>query len=376
MTTPYYQQRNQEATVWVGNLEPQVNEELLFELFIQAAPVTNVNMPKDKVTAQHQGYAFIELETPEDADYAIKVMNLVKMFGKPMRVNMAAKDKKQEEFFANLFIGNLDPEVDEKMLHDTFSRFGAVISCKVMTEPDSTVSKGFGFITFDSFESADLAIEMMSGQYLSNRQIHCSYAFKKDGTKGERHGSEEERRLATQSGARNLRPKVDMSFGAMPARPAAAPTAAFTPQHMMPMNGGMQMPGMQMNYGGMQMNMAMMQQPNIQMQQMQMAQMAMQQQQQQAAGYPRPPPPPQHLVAAGRGLPPPPPAAFGGPAIHPDRVAMQQQQAFGAPAFPGAGRGMPAPPQFGSFPTPPPPPPQFGMGRGAPGAPPGLAAPQ
>lgn len=28
---------------------------------------------------------------------------------------------------ANLFIGNLDPEVDEKMLYDTFSAFGPIV---------------------------------------------------------------------------------------------------------------------------------------------------------------------------------------------------------------------------------------------------------
>jgi splicing factor 3B subunit 4 len=29
-------------------------------------------MPRDKVTNTHQGYAFVEFETAEDADYAIK----------------------------------------------------------------------------------------------------------------------------------------------------------------------------------------------------------------------------------------------------------------------------------------------------------------
>lgn len=30
-------------------------------------------MPKDKVTASHQGYGFCEFRSEEDADYAIKV---------------------------------------------------------------------------------------------------------------------------------------------------------------------------------------------------------------------------------------------------------------------------------------------------------------
>ena len=58
-----------------------------------------------------------------------------------------------------------------------------------MTEPETGASRGFGFIAFDSFESGDAAIESMNGQYLANRPVHCSYAYKKDGSKGERHGS-------------------------------------------------------------------------------------------------------------------------------------------------------------------------------------------
>ena len=42
-------------------------------------------------------------------------------------------------------------------------------------------------MSFDSFESSDMAIECMNGQYLSNRPIVVQYAFKKD-TPGERHG--------------------------------------------------------------------------------------------------------------------------------------------------------------------------------------------
>lgn len=44
----------------------------------------------------------------------------------------SAKDKHgEDEFNAKLFIGNLDQEVDEKTLYDTFAQFGAVLSAKV-----------------------------------------------------------------------------------------------------------------------------------------------------------------------------------------------------------------------------------------------------
>ena len=44
-------------------------------------------MPKDRVTQSHQGYGFIEFMSEEDADYAIKIMNMIKLYGKPIRVN-------------------------------------------------------------------------------------------------------------------------------------------------------------------------------------------------------------------------------------------------------------------------------------------------
>eukprot|EP00462_Mataza_sp_D1_P002894 CAMPEP_0175098702 /NCGR_PEP_ID=MMETSP0086_2-20121207/6013_1 /TAXON_ID=136419 /ORGANISM="Unknown Unknown, Strain D1" /LENGTH=282 /DNA_ID=CAMNT_0016372401 /DNA_START=13 /DNA_END=857 /DNA_ORIENTATION=- len=245
------QDRNQQATVWIGGLEDQCSEELVWELMVQAGPVVSITMPRDKITQTHQGYAFCEFLTPQDADYAARVMNMVKVYGKQIRVNKAAVDSKQQDeqgFSANLFVGNLDVDCDEKLLHDTFSAFGAVLSAKIVTE-ESGQSRGFGFVVFDSFESGDAAIESMNGQYLCNRPLNVSYAFKKDGTKGERHGSAAERLLAKESEARGMpRPKAAPTMPmAMPPRPGgAAPAGApggmiGAPSHPPPMPG---MPGM------------------------------------------------------------------------------------------------------------------------------------
>ncbi|RYG94457.1 hypothetical protein EON65_57475 [archaeon] len=42
------EQRNQDATCYVGNLDERVNEELFWELMLQVGPVVAVHMPKDK----------------------------------------------------------------------------------------------------------------------------------------------------------------------------------------------------------------------------------------------------------------------------------------------------------------------------------------
>lgn len=329
------EQRNQDATCYVGNLDERVNEELMWELMLQAGPVVSVHMPKDKVNGKHLGYGFAEYRSEEDADYAIKVLNMVKIHGKPIKVNKSSQDKKGNEVGANVFIGNLGPEVDEKLLYDTFSAFGGISQTpKIMCDPDTGSSKGFGFVSFDSFEASDLAIECMHGQYLCNRAIIVQYAFKKD-TPGERHGSQAERILAA-SQPQKPRPHTIFSAGQGDSTNAAAMGfAGAAPdfqylQYSSPMMMGMGM-GMGFGYPGMP------GMPIPGMQQMQMQGMGMPGMQMPGMpgmpgmGMPPPPPPPGPPMAPGMmyGVPPPPPPPSGG---------------FGMQHMPGAGVVPPPPP--------------------------------
>ncbi|KAG0592764.1 hypothetical protein KC19_1G279200 [Ceratodon purpureus] len=321
-------ERNQDATAYVGNLDSQVSEELLWELFVQAGPVVNVYVPKDRVTNLHQGYGFVEFRSEEDADYAIKILNMIKLYGKPIRVNKASQDKKSLDVGANLFVGNLDPDVDEKLLYDTFSAFGVIVTNpKIMRDPDSGNSRGFGFISYDSFEASDSAIEAMNGQYLCNRAITVSYAYKKD-TKGERHGTMAERMLASNNpNATKNRPHTLFASGP-PSLVGPPQLGQGLPPAPAQANGSM---GMGMN-GSMH--------PPAPFN-----------------GGPPPMPPPPQQGQMMQGLPPPPPQGYGGP--------MQQQQHHqnqGPPQQMQGGQG--GPPQWGN--QGPPmgmPPPQF---RGGP----------
>jgi len=184
----------QEATLYIGNVDQKIDDEILWELMVQAGPVASVHLPKDKITQNHMGYGFIEFKNEEDADYAIKILNMIKLFGKPIRLNKSSRDKRVNEVGANLFVGNLGEDVDEKTLYDTFAAFGLLLFAKVMRD-EKNETKGFGFISYDTFEAADNALANMNGQFLCNRPISVSYAYKKD-SRGERHGSAAERLLA------------------------------------------------------------------------------------------------------------------------------------------------------------------------------------
>ncbi|KAH8149316.1 uncharacterized protein LAJ45_06856 [Morchella importuna] len=197
-------EQDKEATVYIGNLDERVSDALVWELMLQAGRIVNVHLPKDRVTQTHQGFGFVEFISEEDAEYAARIMNQVRLYGKPIRVNKASADKqKTVEVGAELFVGNLDPMVDEKTLYDTFSTFGNLVAAPKIARDDQGVSKGFGFISYDSFEASDKAIESMHNQFLMNKEINVQYAYKKDG-KGERHGDQAERMLAAQAKKHNV----------------------------------------------------------------------------------------------------------------------------------------------------------------------------
>ncbi|KAJ1746102.1 Splicing factor 3B subunit 4 [Coemansia sp. RSA 1821] len=127
-------------------------------------------------------------------------MNMIKLFGKPIRVNMSAADRRTtQDIGAKLFVGNLDLSIDDKLLYDAFGAFGSMVQTpQIARDQLSGNSRGFAFVSYTTFEAADLAIQSMDGQYLANKPINVKYAFKKD-AKGERHGSAAERMLAAEA---------------------------------------------------------------------------------------------------------------------------------------------------------------------------------
>lgn len=76
----------------------------------------------------------------------------------------------------SVFVGDLAPEVNDFLLQETFRQFyPSVRSAKVITDPSTGRSKGYGFVRFASEPERDRALEMQ-GFNLSGRPIRVSLA--------------------------------------------------------------------------------------------------------------------------------------------------------------------------------------------------------
>lgn len=71
----------------------------------------------------------------------------------------------------NIYVGNLDFEVDEYDLKDIFEEYGAVKSTKIITDRESGRSRGFGFVTMEEQDEARKAIDDLQGATLENRKM-------------------------------------------------------------------------------------------------------------------------------------------------------------------------------------------------------------
>ena len=74
---------------------------------------------------------------------------------------------------------NLDKSIDGRALHEIFSRFGTIKSCKIETDSYDE-SKGYGFVQFDSEEAAQKAIDKLDGMLINDKQLYVGRFVSKE----------------------------------------------------------------------------------------------------------------------------------------------------------------------------------------------------
>ncbi|KAL0283308.1 UNVERIFIED_CONTAM: Polyadenylate-binding protein 8 [Sesamum radiatum] len=167
------------TSLYVGDLDFNVTDSQLYDLFNQVGQVVSVRVCRDLSTRRSLGYGYVNYSNPQDAARALEVLNFTPLNNKSIRVMYSHQDPSiRKSGTANIFIKNLDKTIDNKALHDTFSSFGNILSCKIATDPNGQ-SKGYGFVQFDSEEAAQSAIDKLNGMLINDKQVYVGHFLRK-----------------------------------------------------------------------------------------------------------------------------------------------------------------------------------------------------
>ena len=163
------------GSLYVGDLEPNVTESVLFEVFRKVGPVASIRVCRDSSTRRSLGYAYVNYHRAEDAERAIDTLNYTPITGgRACRIMWSQRDPYiRKSNIGNIYIKDLHPSIQSSDLYDNFSQFGTILSCKVEIESNGN-SKGFGYVHFEKKEDALRAIEGVNGIEFEGKKVFVS----------------------------------------------------------------------------------------------------------------------------------------------------------------------------------------------------------
>jgi polyadenylate-binding protein len=222
------------TNVYVKNLSENVDDLKLKEMFGKFGDIKSALIMKDD-QGRSKGFAFINYHTADEAQKAVDELNNKDVEGKTVYVGRAQKKAerevelkqkfetmKQEQMAkyqgVNLYIKNLDDDIDDDKLRQYFAPFGSITSCRVMFDSKGN-SKGFGFVCYSAPEEATKAVTEMNGKIINAKPLFVALAQRKEVRKAQLEAQFAQRKMLAGPavyGAPGAGPAVFYPPGAQP----------------------------------------------------------------------------------------------------------------------------------------------------------------
>ncbi|KDQ19815.1 hypothetical protein BOTBODRAFT_51205 [Botryobasidium botryosum FD-172 SS1] len=209
----YQGQQNKEDTtghfhVFVGDLSPEVNDEVLGKAFSAFGSMSDARVMWDMNSGKSRGYGFLAFRDKTDAEQAIATMNGEWLGSRAIRVNWANQKtqgampagggamgsrapgagtapapvnfqggplsyetvvQQTPSYNCTVYVGNLVPYCTQADLIPLFQSIGYLSEIRMQAD------RGFAFVKLDTHENAAMAIVQLQGQHVHGRPIKCSW---------------------------------------------------------------------------------------------------------------------------------------------------------------------------------------------------------
>lgn len=274
------------TNIYVKNIEPEVSDTDFRALFEKYGDVTSAAITRDAETGKSRGFGFVNYVNHENASTAVDELHNKDFKGQVLYVGRAQKKSEREEELrkqheaarqekaskyqgVNLYVKNLDDDVDDEKLREIFAGAGTVTSAKVMRDAgpersdspgsekdkenkketeegsekedenkDETKgdeekkdtkstkrplgkSKGFGFVCFSNADEATKAVSDYHQKMVNGKPLYVAVAMRKDVRKTQ---------LEQSIQARNaLRMQQAAAAAGMPQQPFMQPAMFYGP---------------------------------------------------------------------------------------------------------------------------------------------------
>ncbi|KAJ3229101.1 hypothetical protein HDU81_005656 [Chytriomyces hyalinus] len=176
------------TTLWMGELEPWMDENYIRQLWNSIGENVTVKMIRDKMTGQSAGYCFVDFGNNTSAGRQLATLqgSMIPGTNRVFRLNWASGgglvDRREnigQEF--SIFVGDLGQEVNDIVLLNTFqARYESVKSARVVIDPMTGMSRGYGFVKFASEMDSQRAMTEMNGQFCGSRPMRINVATQKN----------------------------------------------------------------------------------------------------------------------------------------------------------------------------------------------------
>ncbi|SCU98028.1 LAFA_0G14994g1_1 [Lachancea sp. 'fantastica'] len=166
------------TALFIGDLNQNVSEKMLKEVFGAFPSLQSVKICLDAVTKKSLGYGYLNFAETEDAQKAIQDFSYVNLFGREVRIMPSMRNTYfRKNIGTNVFFANLpleNPNLTTRAFYETFICFGRVLSCKLERR------KNIGFVYFENDAVAKNVIDEFNNSEFFGNKISCGLHFDKD----------------------------------------------------------------------------------------------------------------------------------------------------------------------------------------------------